>query len=107
MTDNTTAGDTTFIIPAHVLARQVSGEVVLLSLETEQYYVLDGAGTRLWELIEADQSLRQALMVLSNEFDVDQDVLEEDLQALIEDLQLCGLLRLETTDERSSDGSSD
>ena len=34
-----------------VISQEVSGETVLLDLESESYYGLDAVGTRIWQLI--------------------------------------------------------
>jgi hypothetical protein len=82
-------------VPKHVVARQASGETVLLNLDNEHYYGLEGVGTRLWELVEAGTTFRAAVTVLLNEYDVDRDALEADLTALIAELHDNGLVAVD------------
>ncbi len=79
-------------VPEQVLARKVAGETVLLNLENEQYYGIDGVGTRFWELVEAGTTFGQAVNTLLSEYEIDRDALVADLSALLADLQENGLV---------------
>lgn len=79
-------------IPEHVLSRKAAGETVLLNLDNEEYYGLDGVGTRLWELIETGTTFEAAVATLLGEYDVDRDTLVGDLNELLADLRRCGLV---------------
>lgn len=78
-------------IPAAVLYRDVDGEMVLLNVETEQYFGLDEVGadivTRLTE-----QSLDEALASLIDDYEVDPEVLRRDIDDLVANLVEAGLL---------------
>jgi hypothetical protein len=86
--------DDTFVrAPEHVLTRKAAGETVLLNLESEEYYGLEGVGTRLWELIESGgTTVAAAVGVLRREYTVSGDVLAADVKELIADLQRSGLV---------------
>ncbi|HYZ98813.1 MAG TPA: PqqD family protein [Acidimicrobiales bacterium] len=91
-------GDTPdFQIPAHVLHREVDGEMVLLDLETERYFGLDAIGadivTRLTEQPEV-----AALDALVADYAVEPEDLRRDVDDLVATLLDAGLLeRLEDT----------
>ena len=80
-----------FAFPEGVLAREVDGEMVLLNLESEQYYGLDPVGanivTRLTRVPE-----HEALAALNTQYDVDPAVLESDVKRLVAALVDAGLL---------------
>jgi len=40
-----------FVVHPAVICRELSGETVLLNLESGVYYGLDAVGTRVWQLI--------------------------------------------------------
>jgi len=81
------------LVDRDVLTRKAAGETVLLNLESEEYYGLDGVGTRLWELIEGGgTTVGGAVGVLLREYTVLDDVLSADVRALIADLQRSGLV---------------
>ncbi len=82
------------VVPAHVLVRHLDGESVLLNLETEKYFGLDGTGTRMWELTTHSPSIEAAYGRLSEEFDVAPDVLRNHLAELLGQLVDHGLLKV-------------
>jgi coenzyme PQQ synthesis protein D (PqqD) len=79
-------------VPNAVLSRRVADETVLLNLDNEQYYGLEGVGTRFWELIEGGTTFGDAVDTLRVEYRVDHEVLLTDLQAIVVDLRSHGLL---------------
>ena len=83
---------TTFEVPEHVLARRTGDEMVLLNLDNEQYYGLDEVGTRFWDLVAAGGSFGSAITTLLEEYEVERDVLERDLTALVGELSENGLV---------------
>lgn len=68
---------------------------MLLNLSTGTYFGLDAVGTRLWHLIAEHGSTALALETLLTEYDVDRPRLQKDVDALIDQLLVKGLL---TTD---------
>jgi hypothetical protein len=83
------------VVPSpRVLYKEVAGEAVLLDLETETYFGLNAAGARCWELLTTAPSVRDALEVLTEEYDVAPDELRRDLDTLIDELLDRGLLRV-------------
>jgi hypothetical protein len=87
----------TLKIPDHVLSRRVGNETVLLSLEDEHYYGLDGVGTRLWEIIGDRTTFGEAVGALLAEYEVERDVLMRDVTAIVLDLRRNGLLLVDAT----------
>ena len=93
MTDDfTIENNSRLSVPQHVLARTVGDETVLLNLASEQYFGLDGVGSRLWELFEAGVNFAEAISTLTNEYDVDRETLTVDMRAIVSDLVSRGLL---------------
>jgi len=83
------------IIPSdRVLYKDVGGEAVLLDLETETYFGLNGVGARLWHLLAASRSLGEVQDALMDEFDVAPEVLTKDVLDLVEELLERRLVRL-------------
>jgi coenzyme PQQ synthesis protein D (PqqD) len=89
------------IAPAHVLIRHLDGESVLLNLETEKYFGLDGTGTRMWEIATGAPNLQSAYAALSEEFDVEPEVLRHNLLELLNQLLDHGLLQIVPSDVES------
>ena len=76
-----------------VLCKDLGDEAVLLDLETETYFGLNSIGCRFWKLVTTAPTIRDAIAVMLEEYDVAPDELERDMVALIEDLVGRGLLR--------------
>lgn len=80
-------------ISDNVVAREVSGETVLLNLETGTYFGLNAVGGRIWSLVEAQpRSLAEIGEVLLGEFDVSAETVQDDVLALAKELHEHGLL---------------
>lgn len=82
----------TFATP-RVLCKDLGDEAILLDLETETYFGLNAAGSRLWSLLTTAPTIRDAFAVMLEEYDVAPAELERDMGALIDELVGRGLLR--------------
>ena len=76
-----------------VLCKDLGDEAILLDLETETYFGLNPVASRFWKLLTTAPTIRDALAVMLEEYDVAPDELERDMGALIDDLVGHGLLR--------------
>jgi hypothetical protein len=79
-----------------VISQEVSGETVLLDLESENYFGLDEVGTRVWQLIESAGNLETIYKTLLEEYEVEEEQLLGDLSHLIGEIEKLGLVKLET-----------
>ena len=79
-------------IPDNVMVRDLAGEAVLLHLGTSSYFGLDSVGARIWHLLSEHQSTTAVVPLLLQEFDVDEQQLRQDLEALVAQLLTQGLL---------------
>ena len=84
--------DSAFEVPAHVVARRIGEETVILDLESGTYFGLDPVGARAWELIAEGRTLGSVCAVMLEEYEVDEARLERDIARLVEDLRAHGLL---------------
>ena len=84
----------TVTISDEVVFQEVSGETVLLDLNSESYFGLDPVGTRIWQLIADHQSLQSVFTALLEEFEVEESALKNDLDNLFRELQTQGLVSL-------------
>jgi len=81
-------------VPEGILFQDLQGETVLLNLNTGVYFGLDPVGTRIWQLIQEQQSLQKVQDCLLEEYDVTRDQGLQDLLALITQLQEKGLIEV-------------
>ena len=87
--------DQKFTVSPEVLFQEVSGEMVLLDLASENYFGLDEIGARIWGLLESGFSVGEALDVLMEEYEVERDVLETDVGELLGKLVEAGLIEVD------------
>jgi hypothetical protein len=75
----------------------VDNEAVLLNTKTELYFGLDDVATAFWEDLTTAPSVETAVQQLLQKFDgVDEATLRKDLTEFINNLQMRGLLILES-----------
>ena len=86
------------IVPSHVLVRVLEKESVLLNIETERYFGLDETGTRMWQLVTAAPKIEVAYQQLLDEYDVEPDLLRDNLTELLGRLVENGLLQVVPSD---------
>ena len=81
-------------ISADVLSQDVSGETVLLDLNSENYFGMEGVGTRLWQLLKEHGDLSKIYNVLLQEYEIDEKQLETDLDAIMNELVDAGIIKI-------------
>src|ERR1700756_2834749 len=86
------------IVPSHVLVRVLDKESVLLNIETERYFGLDETGTRMWQLVTAAPQIEVAYRQLLDEYDVEPELLRENLTDFLGRLGENGLLQVVPSD---------
>src|SRR5215213_7187363 len=78
-----------------VLISNLQEESVILNLNSERYFGLDNVGTRMLSVLNNADSIEAACESLAAEYDIDRDVLQADLIALVENLLHQGLVKIE------------
>jgi hypothetical protein len=74
------------------MGRLIDGEMVLVHPVQGKVRVLNGVGTRLWELADGQHSIAEMASVIAAEYDVDHDLARSDALAFCADLASRGLL---------------
>ena len=75
-----------------VVAREVGSETMLLDLASGTYFGLDEVGGRFWQMLEDGKSASEARDALLDEYDVEPDELDRDLETLLAELAANGLV---------------
>jgi hypothetical protein len=65
----------------------LSGEIVILSVESGLYFGLDQVGARVWELIQQPRSVSEIVDLLIQEYDVDEQRCGHDVLELLDEMQ--------------------
>jgi hypothetical protein len=81
-------------LPDDVLISRLQEESVILNLDSERYFGLDDVGTRFLSVLTASDSIEAAYQSLAEEYEVDREVLRQDLVALIQNLQQQGIIEV-------------
>jgi len=69
-----------------VLVQELSGESVLLNLNSEEYFGLDEVGSRMLSVLTGSASIQEASDRLLEEYEVEPEKLHQDLIELIENM---------------------
>jgi hypothetical protein len=78
-----------------IVAADVDGKKVMLSIEKGKYYGLDGIGSRIWELIEQPDTIRQVVAELLKEYKVEETTCRKDVLTYINILYAKGLVDID------------
>ena len=82
----------TYEIPAHTVFREMDGKGIALNLDTGQYYTMNEMGTRMWELLQEEDSLDAIVETIESEYDVSREQVEADLASFLKGLRESGLV---------------
>lgn len=75
-----------------LVAADMDGETVMMSVERGEYFGLGGTGSRVWELLAQPCSLAQLCATFAAEYAVDAQTCAADLRGFVEDLLQRGLV---------------
>jgi PqqD family protein of HPr-rel-A system len=75
-----------------VISRELSGETVLLHLESGVYYGLDPVATRIWQLLQEGRTIADVCAAMAEEYDVEHDVVRQDVARLVGELRDRGIV---------------
>jgi hypothetical protein len=81
-----------FAVHPSVIARELSGETVLLNLESGIYYGLDAIGTRVWQLLMQGRTIASVCETMIDEYDVAAEALHDDVVRLVGELRERGIV---------------
>lgn len=84
----------TITVSSDVISQEVSGETVILDLNSENYFGLDEVATRIWQLIEQTNNLQSVFDTLMSEYEVGEEQLLEDMQKLLDEVEKLGLVQI-------------
>ena len=77
-----------------VFAQEVDGEMVLLDMNSENYFGLDEVGTAIWQAMQEKKDLQEVYDAMLEQYDVEPEVLEKDLLDFVGKLTESGLVSL-------------
>lgn len=80
-----------------LVAADMDGELVMMSIENGEYYGVGGAGPRVWELLASPLTVGQITAAIVEEFEVEPDLCRADMLRFVGQLLKMGLL-MQVTD---------
>ncbi|PIS47781.1 MAG: PqqD family protein [Elusimicrobia bacterium CG08_land_8_20_14_0_20_51_18] len=82
-------------IPKNLVYREIDDELVLLNLETSEYYSLNHTGAVIWKALEKGKKTDAIASDLSREFKIDRETADSDLEAFLRAVTKLGLVKYE------------
>lgn len=84
--------------PSDVTVQQITeGESIILNTSTENYFGLDEIGTIFYNNLINSHNINEALENIYNTYEVEKDILNNDLKNFISELLKNDLLEVETS----------
>ena len=69
-----------------LIAADMDGETVMMSIDRGAYFGIAGVGSRIWELLATPISIAQITQTICDEYEVDADTCMADVQKFARDL---------------------
>lgn len=71
----------------NVMSAVINDELVMMSVETGQYFNLNTVGAQIWRLLESPQSLNAIVAALVDGYDAPEAVIREETRAFLARLE--------------------
>lgn len=78
--------DTIVVQASGLVAADLDGEKVMLSIEKGQYFSLNGVAGRIWELLEKPLTVREIVAVLQKEYAVEAETCQVEVLEFLKEL---------------------
>ena len=72
----------------------LSGEAVILNLNSGMYYGIDEIGSLVWSVLEEPRTLQYLREIILNGYDVDPETCGRDVTAFLKDMHSAGLIEI-------------
>jgi len=83
-----------WIPSSDVISSKIDDEAILMSIEADSYFALDPVGSRIWEMLSNQPaSIDELIIILMEEYEVDEKTCREDVQHFIDDMSGRKLIR--------------
>ena len=73
-------------IPENIIAQELTGEIVMLDMESESYYSLNSSASRIWQLLTSLENIEASIEQLLQVYLVDEATLSGDVTLLAQEL---------------------
>ena len=69
-----------------LFAQEIDGEMVLLDMNTENYFGLDSVASDIWRLLQEGKTIQETYDELLQAYDVEEATLRKDLEVFVQTL---------------------
>ena len=69
-----------------ICSREFDGETVMMNSSLDKYFGLDEVGTRIWSILKEKHTLREIVLTLTSEYDIQEENCLNDITPFIESL---------------------
>lgn len=83
---NTISGRSTVVASRNQISSNLGEEIFICNFETGRYYGLNGVGALVWNLLQEAKTVNDIRDAILDEYDVEPDLCERDLRALLQRL---------------------
>ena len=90
--------DSRYTIPSTVLLQRVDDEVLLFNSANGLFFTLNEMGTVFWQSMSESNTLQDIFNSIAQEYEVEADLLAQDIITFSQTLAEQGLLNFETQD---------
>ncbi|WP_414623423.1 PqqD family protein [Calothrix sp. CCY 0018] len=73
-------------IPENIIAQELTGEIVMLDMESESYYSLNSVASRIWQLLTSLENVEASIQQLLQVYLVDEPTLSGDVTLIAQEL---------------------
>jgi hypothetical protein len=84
--------DSVLVRRGRVIAKSSGGSLVLLDIDSGEYFSTNDVGALIWELIDGARSVSAIAEAVAAEFEVELDVVQGDVMELVDELAREALL---------------
>lgn len=89
---NSLDGSQKYCRNADLLSVEMDGDLVMMSMESGNYFGVGGIGPFIWQLIETPQSFGGLVDAVCAEFEVDSETARADLRSFLDQLAENGMI---------------
>jgi hypothetical protein len=92
--DSVLLSSTVVVASTDQVSSDLAGESVILNLKSGTYFGLNEVGSTIWSLIQEPKSVGEICQTILQEYDVELQTCERDVQALLNDLLTAQLIEI-------------
>ncbi|MBN1868030.1 PqqD family protein [Candidatus Sumerlaeota bacterium] len=86
--------DSTIMRSSDQVSTDLGEEVVIMGLQSEEYFSLENVGARIWNMIQEPKTAKEILDAIVRDYAVEPERCERDLLAVLREMENEGLIEV-------------